>query len=173
MLHVTATVRKYLPECVYGSIDGAVTTFAIIAGTVGAGLPSGIILILGISNVLADGFSMASSNFLAERSRAQKEKTEHTTPFFSALATFVAFVVVGCIPLLVYVIELLSGTRFTNSFLYSALLTSLAFLIVGYVRGALVDASKLRAALETLAVGSIAATVAYTVGALLKTWIGL
>jgi VIT1/CCC1 family predicted Fe2+/Mn2+ transporter len=57
--------------------------------------------------------------------------------------------------------------------LYSALLTSLAFLIIGYVRGALVDASKLRAALETLAVGGVAATVAYSVGALLKTWVGI
>ena len=56
--------EKYLTEFIYGAIDGTVTTFAIVAGVVGAGLSPGIVLILGFSNVLADGFSMASSNFL-------------------------------------------------------------------------------------------------------------
>lgn len=173
MTSLTNSIKKYLPECVYGSIDGTVTTFAIIAGTVGAGLGSGVIVILGISNVLADGFSMASSNFLAERSRAQKDKTEHATPFFSALATFLSFVAVGSVPLLVYVYEVVAGTRFDHSFLYSAVLTSFAFLSVGYIRGKLVEENTIRASLETLAVGGIAATVAYSVGALLKVWLGV
>jgi vacuolar iron transporter family protein len=170
-MHFLQIIKKYLPECVYGSIDGTVTTFAIIAGTVGAGLGSGVILILGISNVLADGFSMASSSFLAERSRSQKEKTVHLAPFKSALATFVSFVVVGSVPLLVYVCELVANTHYTYSFVYSALMTSVAFIGVGYVRGLLVGESRLRAALETLAIGGIAATVAYMVGFLLKTFV--
>ena len=50
--------RKYLSEFVYGGIDGIVTTFAVVAGAVGASLSSGIILILGFANLFADGFSM-------------------------------------------------------------------------------------------------------------------
>jgi vacuolar iron transporter family protein len=172
MKQLTRSITTYLPECVYGSIDGAVTTFAVIAGTVGAGLPTGIIVILGISNVLADGFSMASSNFLAERARAQKDGAEHAAPFYSALATFLAFVVVGSVPLLVYILEIFTGT-IENGFTYAAILTSLAFIAVGYTRGALVDVNKTRAALETLAVGGIAAIVAYSVGALLKATLGV
>lgn len=53
----------HLRDFVYGAIDGAVTTFAIVAGVQGAGLPHGIILALGTANVLADGFSMAASNY--------------------------------------------------------------------------------------------------------------
>ncbi|WP_083481136.1 VIT1/CCC1 transporter family protein, partial [Jannaschia donghaensis] len=53
----------HLRDAVYGGIDGAVTTFAIVAGVAGAGLPVGVILALGIANVLADGFSMAAGNY--------------------------------------------------------------------------------------------------------------
>ena len=57
------TGRSYLRDIIYGAIDGAVTTFAIVAGVVGAGLSTKVILILGIANVLADGFSMAAGNY--------------------------------------------------------------------------------------------------------------
>ncbi|MDH3361222.1 MAG: VIT1/CCC1 transporter family protein [Nitrosopumilus sp.] len=56
-------------DFIYGSIDGAVTTFAIVAGTVGASLPAGIILILGFANLFADGFSMAAANYQASKAR--------------------------------------------------------------------------------------------------------
>ena len=39
----------YLPSFVYGGIDGAVTTFAVVAGVVGASLSSAIVLILGFA----------------------------------------------------------------------------------------------------------------------------
>ncbi|PTW60916.1 VIT1/CCC1 family predicted Fe2+/Mn2+ transporter [Breoghania corrubedonensis] len=54
---------NYLRDWVYGGIDGAVTTFAIVAGVVGAELSAGIVLILGLANLLADGFSMAAANY--------------------------------------------------------------------------------------------------------------
>lgn len=58
---------NYLRDWIYGGIDGAVTTFAIAAGVVGAGLQSYIVIILGLANLLADGFSMAASNYLGTR----------------------------------------------------------------------------------------------------------
>ncbi len=53
----------YLREWVYGGIDGVVTTFAIVAGVIGAGLTANIVLILGLANLLADGFSMAAGSY--------------------------------------------------------------------------------------------------------------
>ncbi len=58
---------SYLRDWIYGGIDGAVTTFAIIAGVIGAGLQPYVIMILGLANLLADGFSMAASNYLGTR----------------------------------------------------------------------------------------------------------
>lgn len=58
---------SYLPDAVYGAIDGTVTTFAVLAGALGADLPTRVVLILGCANLLADGFSMAAGNFAGAR----------------------------------------------------------------------------------------------------------
>jgi len=54
---------NYLRDWIYGGIDGAVTTFAIIAGVAGADLAESVVLILGFANLLADGLAMAASNY--------------------------------------------------------------------------------------------------------------
>ncbi|MEE8445734.1 MAG: VIT1/CCC1 transporter family protein [Alphaproteobacteria bacterium] len=72
---------SYLRDWIYGGIDGAVTTFAIVFGVIGANLGTGIILVLGAANIVADGFSMAASNYTGtkaendefERIRAHEE----------------------------------------------------------------------------------------------------
>jgi hypothetical protein len=58
---------SYLRDFVYGAIDGAVTTFAVVSGAAGAALDSGIVIVLGCANLIADGFSMAVGNYLATR----------------------------------------------------------------------------------------------------------
>ena len=58
-----------IEEFVYGATDGAVTTFAVVAGVVGAALSPSIILILGFANLFADGFSMAVGNYLGANLR--------------------------------------------------------------------------------------------------------
>ena len=62
-------MKWHFDDFIYGSIDGAVTTFAIVAGVVGASLSPGIILILGFANLFADGFSMAAANYQASKTR--------------------------------------------------------------------------------------------------------
>ncbi len=54
---------NYLRDWIYGGIDGAVTTFAIVAGVAGADLAATVVLMLGFANLLADGFAMAASNY--------------------------------------------------------------------------------------------------------------
>lgn len=63
---------SYLADAVLGAIDGCVTTLAIVAGTVGARLPLMVAIVLGVANLLADGISMAISNFQGARTRVQQ-----------------------------------------------------------------------------------------------------
>jgi VIT1/CCC1 family predicted Fe2+/Mn2+ transporter len=71
--------RSDLRDFILGAIDGTVTTFAVVSGVSGAGLASGIVIILGIANLVADGFSMGISNFLgtsAEKQQRQRIRRE-------------------------------------------------------------------------------------------------
>lgn len=58
---------NYLRDWIYGGMDGAVTTFAIVAGVVGADLSAAVLLLLGFANLLADGFAMAAGNYSATK----------------------------------------------------------------------------------------------------------
>lgn len=160
-------LNTYLREFVYGATDGTVTTFAIIAGSAGANLPSTIVIILGVSNVLADGFSMASSNYLSEKShRDQNELKAIVSPFKNAFATFISFVLVGFIPILPYAINAIFGI-WQKTFLISCIFTFFAFFFIGMVRGKVANTNSTKTALETLFIGGVAAIVAYSVGAFL------
>lgn len=66
---------SYVKSMVYGGLDGIITTFAVVAGVVGGALDLRVIIILGFSNLLADGFSMATGDFLS--SKSEKEYEEH------------------------------------------------------------------------------------------------
>lgn len=66
--------HNYLRDWIYGGIDGSVTTFAVVSGVVGARLSPWIILVMGFANLIADGFSMAASNFLGTRAEQEDLK---------------------------------------------------------------------------------------------------
>jgi len=156
---------------VYGSIDGTVTTFAIISGVAGAGLSPAIVIILGVSNVLADGFSMAASNYLSVRSERQRDGDSHSmvAALKAAIATFGSFVAVGTIPISAYIISHVTGLFAGQEYQFSITLTALAFVFIGALRGYVTRTSIARAVLETLVIGTVAALVAYSVGAWLST----
>ena len=156
---------KYIGDIVYGANDGIITTFAVVAGVAGAELSSVVVIILGFANLLADGFSMAASNYLARKSENDYKKTldaEHPaelTPIKNALATFLAFIVAGIIPLLPYVFQIK-----TDTFFLAIIATGIALFTVGSLRTLVTKVKWWIGGLEMLGVGTIAATVAYIIG---------
>lgn len=156
--------QKYLPDFIFGGVDGLVTTFAVVSGVVGASLSSSIILILGFANLFADGFSMAISNYLSSKSEEDlNQNSSNKKAIFAALVTFFAFIIIGFIPLFPFVIGF--GK---NNFILSIILTLIAFSIVGYIKGLITGKSKIISALQTLLMGALAAIIAYGVGYLLS-----
>lgn len=69
----------YIGPIVYGGLDGIVTTFAVVSGVAGADLGSGVILILGFANLLADGVSMAVGSYLSSKSEREYYDREYRT----------------------------------------------------------------------------------------------
>jgi vacuolar iron transporter family protein len=218
--------HSYLADAILGAIDGCVTTLAIVAGAVGAGFTPVVAIVLGLANLLADGFSMAISNYqsgrtrehLLERTReaelqhirevphgeaeevrqifsakgftgetlerivatitADRETWVNTMlveehglalegprPWISGLTTYAAFVAVGLVPLLPFLILPVASERI---FPASALMSMAAFFMVGVMKGHVLDYRRVRFGLETMLAGAAAGVVAYGVGAVLR-----
>ena len=163
--------EDYLSEFVYGAIDGAVTTFAVVAGATGAGFNTSVVIILGFANLLADGFSMAVGSYLSSKSSVEMDHkhgrhvlTANSSPLFNGLSTYFSFILVGLVPLLAYLAEYLLGKPINHVFGLACGLTGLAFIGIGWLKSYVAHTSKLRAVAETLGLGLIAALLAYAVG---------
>ena len=211
--------RQNISDAVLGGIDGCITTFSVVSGSVGAGFPSSVAVILGFANLFADGFSMAISNY--ESSKAGEEyfesikKSEErhikevpegereeirqifkakgfegellekvvetitankkiwleimlveehglskTTqkPSMSACVTFLAFVAVGAIPLLPY---LVSSLEMSQQFAMSAFLAGTMFFLIGMLKSLALAKPVFLSGVRTLLTGGAAASLAY------------
>lgn len=174
----SAFIKRYLSEFVYGAVDGTVTTFAVVAASAGAGISSAVILVLGAANLLADGFSMGASAFLAaqaENDESGGRSTKHASPRIIGLATFGAFILVGSIPVLPYIFDVIVGGKSSSVTLFyiSSITTALTFLTIGYIKGKVSGEATVRSALVTLLLGAVAAVLAYFAGDVLAGWLGV
>ena len=215
--------QEYLGEFVYGGIDGAVTTFAVVSGAVGAGLNNDVIIILGFANLLADGFAMSVGAYLSTKSvkdnynkhkqieywevdnlpekereevediyrakgfkgellqqvvdiiTADKDRwvdvmmkdelmmsEETKSPLMMGFITYISFVLIGLIPLVIYVWDYINNFP-GNLFVWTSVFTSIAFIFIGFLKSYVTQTSKLKGILETLVLGVLAATVSYFV----------
>lgn len=156
-------------------MDGAVTTFAIVTGAAGANFSTQVILILGLANVFADAFSMAVGSYLSEKADQQLEakknnvKADIESPVGASIATFVSFVLVGFVPLSVYIIDYVFGLGLgEGALVYSIFLTLGAFAGIGYLRAVVTKIDKAKSTLETLGLGVAAAIISYSLGTVLE-----
>ena len=166
--------EDYLSEFVYGGLDGAVTTFAVVAGSTGANFSPSIVIILGFANLIADGFSMSVGSYLSSKSKLDmalkknKSAEDVSSPIINGLSTYAAFFLAGLVPLLAYTFDYIFKLNSQNLFLTSCVLTAFAFGGIGLLKSYVASTSKLRGVTETLILGVIAAVVAYGVGAWLQ-----
>jgi vacuolar iron transporter family protein len=161
----------FLSDVVFSASDGLVTTFAVVAGSAGALLDSRVVLILGFANLFADGFSMASGNYLGVKSEVEYEELEgkkglkEGSPVIHALLTFVAFIVAGLIPLLPFVLKLEPRYGFSSIFCAAGLF------FVGVLRNIFTKKGFVKSGVESLLVGGMAAFVAFISGYLIDKYL--
>lgn len=158
-------IKRYIKDIVYGANDGIITTFAIIAGAVGASLSSDVIIILGFANLFADGFSMAASNYLGSRSE-EALKRRLGRPMLPAVATFLSFITAGFFPLGAYIILPGDGLGTVS------IATGSALFFIGALRGLVIKKSNwVLLGFKMLLIGGIASIIAYVVGVLAQGWV--
>ena len=91
--------------------------------------------------------------------------TEQDNHKLMALTTFFSFIIFGFIPLVPYILL----QAHPQLFLFSIIATSFALVILGMLRSQATTISLSRSIIETVTLGSLAASVAYFVGSLFKT----
>lgn len=165
--------RHYIRELIYGSNDGIITTFAVVAGVAGGGLSLNVVLICGAANLFADGLSMAVGNYLSIRSQESVLATQglpeqEAFPLRHGVATFLAFVAAGILPLIPYLLPSLALDRFAGS----VAITLAALFGIGASRALVARVRWWRAGLEMLGLGGLVAAVAYGSGALVARLVG-
>ncbi len=70
--------EHYIDDLIYGANDGIVTTFAAMSAVAGASLEPFVVLLIGIANIVSDGFSLAAGDYLATSSEHEyRRKREH------------------------------------------------------------------------------------------------
>ncbi|HYD35775.1 MAG TPA: VIT1/CCC1 transporter family protein [Vitreimonas sp.] len=160
-----------LKAAVYGANDGIITTFAVVAGVAGAGLEPRIVLILGVANLIADGFSMGIGDYLGERSEARLTAQTTGLPlaravWLTGLITFISFVIAGSLPLVPYVLQWFGWDLATRHQLFASIVaTAFALFLVGSLRTIFTKGTWWKNGLEVLGIGALAALVAYVIGA--------
>ena len=93
---------------------------------------------------------------------------EGPDPKRSAWLTFLAFLIAGFVPVTPFIINLLIDNGMPNPFLWSAIATAITFFAIGIFKAKVVSAKKIRSGIETVAIGGMAATMAYGIGWLLR-----
>ncbi|MDE0593198.1 MAG: VIT1/CCC1 transporter family protein, partial [Dehalococcoidia bacterium] len=187
------------------------------------------VVILGLANLFADGFSMAVSNFLGTKAEQQllhmirqeeeneiqlipEGEREEIRQIYSAKGfegelleqvvevitsnkqvwvdtmlleehgllldgpepkkaawwTFIAFLVAGIVPIAPFIVNLMVDGGISAPFLWSSIATAVTFFAIGVFKARVVGSSTVKAGLETVAVGGMAAVLAYGVGWLLR-----
>ncbi|WP_163575466.1 VIT1/CCC1 transporter family protein [Halomonas faecis] len=222
---------RTVPDAILGGIDGCVTTFAVVSGAFGAGFSATVALVLGAANLLADGFSMAVSNY--ESIQAQRDyiqgvrdrehlhidevpegereeirqifrrkglegatlervveaitgnrevwvdtmlteehglQTLGLSPLRSALTTFLAFLVVGAMPLLPYTLPALG---IAQQFFASLAVAGLMFFGIGMLKSLVYGQPVLKSGVRTLLMGGAAAGLAFATGHLAQALFGV
>ena len=162
---LTATARHYIRDLVYGANDGIITTFAVVGGVTGGALSHAAVLVIGAANLAADGMSMGVGNLLSirahERARAAQDLPEEEAyPWKHGLATLLAFIVAGAIPLVPFVLPLAVEHRAA----WSTVFTFVTLFVVGAARALITDEDWWRTGLETLLLGALVALAAYGAG---------
>ena len=171
---ISKNLEKYLSQFVYGGIDGTVTTFAIVAGATGAQLSASVVIILGFANLIADGFSMGVGSYLSSKSeidllkKNNKVANKEMSPVINGFATYLSFILVGFVPLLIYTVDYVFSIGISSLFLFSSILTAVSFGGIGLLKSQVTHTSKARAVTETLLLGLIAAVIAYFIGDVLE-----
>ena len=168
--HRNESVASSIREIVFGAEDGAVQNMALIAGMVGAGLSSRVIVIAGLINAVAGVLSMSMGTYLSSKAErdafvANAEPDTVTVRAFSpgrdAVVMAVAYAAGALVPLLPFLLGFIE----TSLALQIAMVaTGIALFALGAGKAIVSHQNVMRSGLEMLILAAAAGFAGYLLG---------
>jgi VIT1/CCC1 family predicted Fe2+/Mn2+ transporter len=149
---------------VFGSMDGVISTLAVIAGVAGATTNHVIVLVAGVAAMLAEAISMGFSSFSSARVRERMLGHKATLAKRSATEGTVFWLVTmggGVVPLIPFLFRF--GDTIT-SLKFAVVMSAVFLFTIGFYIGKITKKDGLYEGLLNAVIGMIAAAATYAVG---------
>lgn len=157
--------EDYLRSLMFGLQDGLVSTTGVVVGISTGVSDKSILILAALVAVTVEATSMAAGQYSSEKAVHQMDKTgKHTDNLLlGALVMFVSYYIGGLfsvIPTILFNQPLARYIAIASAFT--------GLLILGFVKGHIVEHKPLRSAIELLLIGGIATALGILVGLILK-----
>lgn len=152
-------MASLLRASLLGGVDGVITSFAVVASVEAGDFDTRVAVVVGVSNVCADGLSMGISEYLSSTSAQKLDDAPRASPALLGIACFATFVVCGLVPLALYALS-------DASLLVGALASISELMLLGLTRSRVAGEPLLIAVWQTVALGVLVGSLAYAVASL-------
>jgi len=164
-------IRDNIRELIFGFQDGAIGNLGVVIGMAQALSPNNIILLAGVSTMMAQTISMSSGNYISIKSEKEyfsvdkedrnygKEYANNKSAIFSSIIMGISVMVGALLPMLAFFYY--SGV---NGILPSIIITTLGLFIAGVIKSKYTNLSAFRSGMEILIVAVLAASAGYLIG---------
>ena len=176
-------INRLVKTLVFGALDGVTTTFAIVCSAIAVGqehIAVTNIFVLGVANLVADGFSMGMGDFLSTIAEAgdasglspEQAHRHQLEAGKMGVIMFLSFVLFGGIPLFAFIPFITRGVgqphedKVHDTFQKACLLCAMSLFFLGLLKGKL-NGSKnpLKTGVVMVFSGGIASVLSFTVSA--------
>tara|TARA_B100001287_G_C22655848_1_gene517670 strand:- start:914 stop:1444 length:531 start_codon:yes stop_codon:yes gene_type:complete len=164
-------IRDNIRELIFGFQDGAIGNLGVVIGMAQALSPNNIILLAGVSTMMAQTISMSSGNYISIISEKEyfsvdkkdrnygKAYAKNKSAIFSSIIMGISVMVGALLPMLAFFYY--SGV---NGILPSIAITTLGLFIAGVIKSKYTNLSAFRSGMEILIVAVLAASAGYLIG---------
>ena len=163
-------VGRSIRELTFGVSDGLVSILGLVIGVASAGVENQIVILSGVSGMLAAAISMSSGVYLSNESEKLYLKSKkkisrifNKSPMYDAIVIGITFIISGLIPILPF---------FFISSIYaiilSFVLTASALFTFGYYRANYTKQNPINSGLEMVFVSLLSACMGYLIGYLFR-----
>lgn len=157
--------QEYLRSILFGIEDSLISTTGLIAGISIGSNDNKFVILAALVSVSIEAVSMGAGEYLSDDTvkDLDKLKRNRDNPLLSGLLMLISYIFAGMIPLFPTLF-----TSFPTSLILSITFAFIAFFLLGFIKGKLINTSPFKGGMKILIVGGIATLLGLLMGFVFK-----